>query len=534
MGNLENSYRVDPDLVKKELLQILSSEKFRNAQVLSMFLQFVVEETLAGHINEIKEYTIGIRALGRSADFNPQIDAVVRIHAGRLRRMLSEYYEGEGTTDPVRIEIPRGSYVPTFKYNNHNEVVVERTTSQNGVDVHHRKATLAVFPFHNRSSDDSKNYFVEGMGEQLCSDLAKFQHLSVISYDSTHRFAAENKNITDLHKAFHVDYILTGSIRFSGGVMQVNIQLMLAETDTLLWTQTYLRHFNTSNLYNVQDEIIEQIVYKVADSDGVITRHLSQIPTPKRQQLYGVYDAIYLYYSFRGKYDGDSFQQSVAALERAASVEPENALIWSMLAKLYINNYMFKKEPSAQDLTRGIAYTEKAMWLDQNCQYANKVLAWIYLLSGKKDDCFEAIERCLDINSKAPSVTGSMGFLLICIGKYNLGFRLLLKTMHLNPVLPWYCNLGFAIYYYNNEKYEDAFNWTHRSGTPEMPLLLLLRMATLSKINQENNETSLREFQTPDKNLLKRANQVLQQFIFDDNLRKKLASGLAQTGIVLD
>ena len=86
MGNLENSYRVDPDLVKKELMQILSSEKFRHAQVLSMFLQFVVEETLAGHVNEIKEYTIGIKALGRSPDFNPQIDAVVRIHGLTISR----------------------------------------------------------------------------------------------------------------------------------------------------------------------------------------------------------------------------------------------------------------------------------------------------------------------------------------------------------------------------------------------------------------------------------------------------------------
>jgi len=534
MGNLENTYRVDPDLVKKELMRILSSEKFRNAQVLSMFLQFVVEETLAGHNNEIKEYTIGIRALGKSPDFNPQIDAVVRIHAGRLRRMLSEYYEGEGSKDPVTIEIPRGSYVPVFKSNNYTEKVVPAAPPLIVAEVQHRKATLAVFPFHNRSSDDSKNYFVEGVGEQLCSDLARFQHLSVISYDSTHRFAAENKDITELHQAFHVDYILTGSIRFSGGVMQVNIQLMLAETDTLLWTQTYLRHFNTSNLYNVQDEIIEQIVYKVADSDGVITRHLAQIPSSKRQQLYGVYDAVYLYYSFRGKYDADSFKQSLAALEHAATIEPENPLIWAMLAKLHLNSYMFKKESSTQDLNRGLAFTEKAMWLDQNCQYANKVLAWTYLLSGKKDDCFETIERCLDLNAKAPSVTGSMGFLLICLGKYTLGFRLLLKTMHLNAVLPWYCNLGFALYYYNNEKYEDAFNWTHRSGTPDMPLLLLLRFATISKINQENNETSVREFQRPDKIIMERATQVLRQFIYDDNLRKKLTSALAQTGFVLD
>ena len=195
---------------------------------------------------------------------------------------------------------------------------------------------------------------------------------------------------------------------------------------------------------------------------------------------------------------------------------------------------MFKTEGNAQDLTRGIAYTEKAMWLDQNCQYANKVLAWTYLLNGKKEECFEAIERCLDLNSKAPSVTGSMGFLLICIGKYNLGFRLLLKTMHLNPVLPWYCNLGFALYYFNNEKYEEAFDWTHRSGMPDIPLLLLLRFATICRINQENHERDFMESHLPDKTIVRRATQVLGQFVYDDNLRKKLVGGLTQAGLVLD
>src|SRR5215813_3109251 len=104
-----------PESVRKQLTRILSSHEFKNSQVVCRFLEFVVEEVLAGRANEIKEYTIGVKALGRSADFNPQFDAVVRIHAGRLRRMLREYYNGNGSSDLLLIDIPKGSYVPAFK-----------------------------------------------------------------------------------------------------------------------------------------------------------------------------------------------------------------------------------------------------------------------------------------------------------------------------------------------------------------------------------------------------------------------------------
>ena len=148
MENLEN-YQGDQDLVRKQLLKILSSYEFKNSQVLSRFLQFVVEEFLAERPNEIKEYTIGVRALGRSADFNPQTDAVVRIHAGRLRRILHEYYHATGLHDPILIDIPKGSYVPVFKVLNVDNPVVNKTNDVSLLkeEVSPRKAPLPYFLF---------------------------------------------------------------------------------------------------------------------------------------------------------------------------------------------------------------------------------------------------------------------------------------------------------------------------------------------------------------------------------------------------
>src|SRR5262249_34232343 len=66
--------------------------------------------------DQIKAYTIAVEALGRGEDFDPYIDPIVRVDAGRLRRALERYYAGVGATDTILIHIPRGHYFPEFRY----------------------------------------------------------------------------------------------------------------------------------------------------------------------------------------------------------------------------------------------------------------------------------------------------------------------------------------------------------------------------------------------------------------------------------
>ena len=74
----------------------------------------MVEETQAGRADRLHAYPIALEVLGRDASFDPQTDPVVRMEAGRLRRRLERYYLGAGQSDPVRIDIPKGGYAPTF------------------------------------------------------------------------------------------------------------------------------------------------------------------------------------------------------------------------------------------------------------------------------------------------------------------------------------------------------------------------------------------------------------------------------------
>lgn len=103
-----------PDVLA-ELERLLASDAFRNAPQLAAFLTYVVERKLAGRAGDLKGYTIAVEALGRPADFDPQSDPIVRVEAGRLRRAMAMYYAEEGAGNPIRIMIPVGAYVPTFR-----------------------------------------------------------------------------------------------------------------------------------------------------------------------------------------------------------------------------------------------------------------------------------------------------------------------------------------------------------------------------------------------------------------------------------
>jgi len=103
------------DAVLPQLTRILASPGFSGAKSRAKFLEYVVQRTLAGQQESLKEYTIGVEVFDRGAQFDPKTDGVVRTQAGLVRRHLERYYAGEGRHDPLVIVVPKGHYVPKFQ-----------------------------------------------------------------------------------------------------------------------------------------------------------------------------------------------------------------------------------------------------------------------------------------------------------------------------------------------------------------------------------------------------------------------------------
>jgi hypothetical protein len=107
-----------PAEVRAELDRVLRHPLFHNSARLSALLRFVVETTLTGRSEELKESVVGVEVFEKDPSYSTRDDPVVRVMSGRLRGKLAEYYQGDGRSDPIIIEFPRGGYVPSFRLGN--------------------------------------------------------------------------------------------------------------------------------------------------------------------------------------------------------------------------------------------------------------------------------------------------------------------------------------------------------------------------------------------------------------------------------
>lgn len=251
-----------PEIVRLHLARILASPPFAESVVLSRFLTFIVNETLGGRSHELKEYTIAIEALKKDADFNPQIDAIVRIHACRLRRALKEYYYEHDTGDVMQILLRKGSYVPTFVPNTsdrpvdtaHNTVHV--ATDGNGSKL---RNVLAILPFEDVSETKIHTSFVKGLDVYLSTYLTMNPNLCLVSNLSSAHLPERIKDVREAGVYLNASFILTGCIQFDKH-LRIHVLLNMCSTGEQLWGMTMGRKdVEMSDLFLLQEEIVNSI-----------------------------------------------------------------------------------------------------------------------------------------------------------------------------------------------------------------------------------------------------------------------------------
>jgi hypothetical protein len=111
-----------PESIRAAVERAVESPQLDSCPSLCRFLRYVVEETLAGRGGNIKEYSLGLEVFHRGESFDPRLDPIVRVQARNLRLRLARYYAGPGAGNPLRIELPKRTYVPVFRTLRHEEI----------------------------------------------------------------------------------------------------------------------------------------------------------------------------------------------------------------------------------------------------------------------------------------------------------------------------------------------------------------------------------------------------------------------------
>ena len=106
----------DQKAIREQLVRILNSGPFHQSQRRQRFLEYLVNETLAGRGERLKAYNVALEVFDRPETFDPTVDPLVRIEAARLREKLREYYGTEGQSDAIHIDLPKGTYAPLIEF----------------------------------------------------------------------------------------------------------------------------------------------------------------------------------------------------------------------------------------------------------------------------------------------------------------------------------------------------------------------------------------------------------------------------------
>jgi serine/threonine-protein kinase len=238
---------IDQDLnerIRQQLRRVLGSKSFRQLGRLHKFLEFIVEETLAGRSDMLKEFPVGVEAFGKDSSFDPRMDPIVRVQARRLRSRLARYYREEGQNDEIVIELPKGGYEPLFQQR--EALAMKRTVSSALVS----QNSVLVLIFEDDSPNHDLGYFCHGLREEIIDALLKVDGIRVM--------AAQRGEGETSGKQTNVALIVSGSVRKSRSTVRVVCNLIDSQTNCYLWS-TFVEG-DPEDAVRMQEAAAKQIV----------------------------------------------------------------------------------------------------------------------------------------------------------------------------------------------------------------------------------------------------------------------------------
>jgi adenylate cyclase len=460
------------------------------------------------------------------------VDPIVRVEAGRLRRALDHYYLTAGKRDPIRIAIPKGSYVPTFSAVTEASTANKALTAEPDYSAPTTEPTIAVMPLTNLTGDGEQDYFVDGLTEELTAEIMRYQGFQVIASQSTMTFKGQNVDSRQIGRDLGVQFLLKGSVRRDSKTVKVTIQLLDTSTAEQIWGESYKRDQTATDLIAVQEEIAQGVIGIVSDHFGLIKRRLSRESRKKAPGDLKAYDAILRFYQYETELTPAAFKKALAALEQAVELDPEYGLAWAMLGHLHADNHALGFCEIEEALEKALIYARKGVALAPNNQFAQDALTLVYFHRGDKDLFLQHAEETISLNPNSPYIVGVAGWHMTLCGEWDRGLTLLRKGMKLNPYHPTWFHLAFFIYHYHRGEYENAFAEALKFNFPGLYLDPLMRAAALSQLGKQNEaKTAVSQLLKLDPDFTTRGRWLIGRYVKVDDLIDRIIEGLEKAGL---
>lgn len=462
---------VRSDEIREELQHLLSSRDFDASDRNRHFLSYIVEETLSGRGDRIKAYSIATSVFGRSADFDPQVDSIVRIEAGRLRRALERYYLVAKRPNGIRIEIPRGTYVPTFAASE------QMTAAAGGIRLAHdaassrKRRSILVKPFEQEDDQPLPACFTRGLTRLMIVGLTRFTDLYVFGDETAQCHDRANAQKAAIVEDVRFDLLLTGGIAMSSDGFTLDVLLSDAQTGRCIWGQTYERHLRPGDIIAMRDEAVNAAVCSMAQLYGVLFGERAREIEGKPPEIMSSYESVIRFYQYWREHDQKLIQSVRDGLERAIECEPHYAEAYACLAQVYVDWVRFQIDGGATDIMlrrRALDLAQRGVELAPHSSRTHHALALVLWFGGDAAAGLAELRAGRALNPNDTHIMADLGFRLAVSAQWEEAVPLLVEAFERNPAQPAMDRLGLALYHYMHGRYRETLTEMRRAGGANM------------------------------------------------------------------
>ncbi len=522
---------IAPDVVRAQLQRIVACHEFDASERNRRFLQYVVEETLAGRTERIKAYSIATSVFGREASFDPQTDPIIRIEASRLRRSLERYYLTAGKCDPVRIDIPKGSYVPTFRsaaaeppaldasiprHGEHASAALgplamfsaARNDGQRSISkrrivvaigllaavllawlgiawsgqyppfstqrqqtlVDNRGPAIFVAPFDNDGGDVADVALVRGFTREVIIGLTRFDGLFVFGPETSFRYGTGTAPSPSVHD-LPIEFILTGGVTVSQNRFHVAVSLVDAKTGRNLWSDMFDRDLTVGNVFEARNFIASRVAQTLAQPYGILFREEVKEIEGTPPESFTSYQCVLKFHQYWRTLALELHGTVQKCLEKAVAEDADYSEAFAALALVYADTYRFgfnKNTITFDPLPKALDLARHAVDLAPGSVQGYKALHLVYWLMNDVDRSFEAAEHGLALNPNDSEIMADLGGRLCLTGNWERGFPLVQEALARNPGQSGIYRIVTFLRFYLNGQYKEALFEAEKADIPSV------------------------------------------------------------------
>jgi TolB-like protein/class 3 adenylate cyclase/tetratricopeptide (TPR) repeat protein len=314
------------------------------------------------------------------------------------------------------------------------------------------KPSIAVLPFTNMSGDAEQEYFVDGMTEDLITDLSQISGLFVIARNSVFTYKDKPIKIRQVAEELGVRYVLEGSVRRAADKVRINAQLIDATTGGHLWAERY--DGTLTDVFGLQDAVVRQIVGALAVN---LTTTESTRTRLEETSVAAAYDAFLQGRDHYRNRTPEDYAKAISFFEKAIELDPDYNRAYAVLAGVYWElidlNWETLLGMQYQAGNRAKNYLAKA--LEHPTGDAYRVSAEMLVNLGQGGEALREIDRAIALMPNDPDVLSSRAWILTVSGRAPEAEDDARKAIRLDPAHPTYLiPLGRALFH--QERYEEA------------------------------------------------------------------------------